>query len=359
MKNKTLIIAEAGVNHNGSVQLAKELIDVAVSAGADVIKFQTFKSKNIVTESAQQAEYQTENIGKKESQLTMLQRLELGYDEHFILLDYCRKKGIEFLSTAFDSESLDFLTNSLGQTTLKIPSGEITNAPFLLEHARKNLKIIMSTGMATLGEIEYALSVLAFGLTNSIGVPSNSAFLEAYSSDSGQRALAEKVVILHCTTEYPAKYREINLKVINSLKSSFNLPVGYSDHSKGIEVSLAAVALGAVVIEKHFTLNCSMEGPDHKASLEPKYLKSMVSGIRNIERALGVSVKTPQESESLNKVAARKSLVAARDIQKGEVFSETNLAIMRPGNGMSPSKYWSILNKNAMFSYRRGELINE
>jgi N-acetylneuraminate synthase len=359
MKNKILIIAEAGVNHNGDIAIAKKLIDVAVTAGADIVKFQTFKAKNIVTDFAKQAEYQSENLGKEESQLTMLKKLELKYDDHFILQNYCREKGIEFLSTAFDSESLTFLTTTLGQGILKIPSGEITNAPFILEHAKEGLDIIMSTGMATLSEIEFALSVLAFGFVSPNNVPTEEGFRNAYGSEAGKKALKKHVTILHCTTEYPAPYCDINLSVIESLKNAFKLPIGYSDHSMGIEVPLAAAAIGAVVIEKHFTLDCDMEGPDHKASLEPKQLEAMVSGIRNIEMALGDGIKSPQPSELKNKIAARKSLVAIKSIAKGDMFCESNIGIMRPGNGMCPSKYWKVLNSQSGRQYLKGDLINE
>ncbi|EPJ46639.1 MAG: N-acetylneuraminate synthase [Osedax symbiont Rs1] len=359
MKNKVLIIAEAGVNHNGQIELAKKLIDVAVSAGADIVKFQTFKTENIVTEKAELADYQRENIGSTDSQFTMLKRLELKYEDHFELLDYCHTKGIEFLSTAFDSESLEFLTEELGLTTLKIPSGEITNGPFLLEHAKKKLNIIMSTGMATLAEIEFALSVLAFGFTNIDDTPSETDLLAAYCSKNGKEALKRYVTILHCTTQYPAPFMDINLNVIPSLLNSFKLNVGYSDHSKGIEISIAAVAKGAVIIEKHFTLSNSMEGPDHKASLEPSQLKAMVTSIRNVEQALGDGIKAPQPSEVKNKIAARKSLVATVDIKIGEVFTKQNLSIMRPGNGMNPSCYWKLINNLSRNAYLKGSLINE
>lgn len=356
----TLIIAEAGVNHNGDEKLAFELVDAAHQAGADIVKFQTFKAKNLVTEEAKQADYQVTNTQKQESQLAMLSRLELSYDAHHELVKHCEKLGIEFLSTAFDSESLDFLVNDLGLTRLKLPSGELTNAPLVLEHARTGCDLIVSTGMATLSEIETALGVIAFGYTSDdSATPSVQAFQEAYASDEGQQALKSKVTILHCTTEYPAPMEEINLKAMDTLGRAFDLPAGYSDHSQGITIPIAAVARGAVLIEKHFTLDNNMEGPDHKASLEPQDLTAMVSAIRQVEKALGGRVKTPTVSEVKNKAVARKSLVAARDINEGEVFSPENMTIKRPGDGMSPYRYWDMLERTASKAYRAGELILE
>ena len=356
----TLIIAEAGVNHNGDEKLAFELVDAAHQAGADIVKFQTFKAKNLVTEEAKQADYQVTNTQKQESQLAMLSRLELSYDAHHELVKYCEKLGVEFLSTAFDSDSLDFLVNDLGLTRLKLPSGELTNAPLVLEHARTGCDLIVSTGMATLSEIETALGVIAFGYTSDeSATPSVQAFQEAYASNEGQQALKSKVTILHCTTEYPAPMEEINLKAMDTLGRAFDLPAGYSDHSQGITIPIAAVARGAVLIEKHFTLDNNMEGPDHKASLEPQDLTAMVSAIRQVEKALGSRVKTPTVSEVKNKAVARKSLVAARDINEGEAFSPENMTIKRPGDGMSPYRYWDMLERTASKAYRAGELILE
>ena len=290
----TLIIAEAGVNHNGDETLAFQLVDAAYHAGADIVKFQTFKAKNLVTEDAVQAEYQVTNTQKQESQLAMLSRLELSYEVHHQLVKHCESLGIEFLSTAFDSESLDFLVNDLGLTRLKIPSGEITNAPLVLEHARTGCDLIVSTGMATLSEIEAVLGVIAFGyVADKVAEPSELAFQQAYASEQGQKALKQKVTILHCTTEYPAPMAEINLKAIDTLGRAFELPAGYSDHSAGITISIAAVARGAVLIEKHFTLDQNMEGTDHKASLEPQEFTAMITAIRQVEVALGVGVKSP------------------------------------------------------------------
>lgn len=356
----TLIIAEAGVNHNGNEKLAFELVDAAHKAGADIIKFQTFKAKNLVTAHAEQAEYQVTNTNKQESQLAMLSRLELSWGAHHALVKYCNELGIEFLSTAFDSESLDFLVNDLGIKRLKLPSGELTNAPLVLQHARTGCDIIVSTGMATLSEIEAALGVIAFGYTASQDdLPDIEAFQRAYSSIEGQKALKEKVVILHCTTEYPAPMNEINLRVMDTLQTAFGLPAGYSDHSEGITIPVAAVARGAVVIEKHFTLDKNMEGPDHKASLEPDELSSMIKAIRQVELALGSTIKYPTISEIKNKAVARKSLVAAKAIAVGEHFTSENVTIKRPGKGMSPYRYWELLGKASVKTYQAGDLIVE
>jgi N-acetylneuraminate synthase len=356
----TLIIAEAGVNHNGVEQLAFDLVDAAHRAGADIVKFQTFKAKNLVTDKAVQAEYQVTNTGKRESQLAMLSRLELSYEAHHQLVAYCERLGIEFLSTAFDNESLDFLVNELKLSRLKIPSGEITNAPLVLQHARTGCDLIVSTGMATLAEIEAVLGVIAFGyISSSEAIPTMAAFEQAYASSDGQVALRQKVTLLHCTTEYPAPMAEINLRAMDALANAFKLPAGYSDHSEGITVPIAAVARGAVLIEKHFTLDKNMEGPDHKASLEPAELEAMVAAIRAVELALGDGVKRPTPSEVKNKAVARKSIVAACDIAQGDVFSAERLAIKRPGNGKSPFLFWELLGQPASKAYYAGEEISE
>ncbi|EAW28606.1 N-acetylneuraminate synthase [Alteromonadales bacterium TW-7] len=355
----TLIIAEAGVNHNGSDDLAFSLVDAAHQAGADIVKFQTFKAKNLVTEDAQQAEYQITNSGQKESQYSMLKRLELSYETHHKLVKYCNDLGIEFLSTAFDSESLSFLVDDLRITRLKLPSGEITNAPLVLEHARTGCDLIVSTGMATLSEIEQVLSVIAFGYINPEGNPTDEALQAAYFSEQGKQLLKEKVTLLHCTTEYPAPFNDINLNAMDTMKDAFKLEVGYSDHSAGIVVPIAAVAKGAVLIEKHFTVDKALPGPDHKASLDPEELKAMVDGIRIVEKVLGDGIKGPRPSEVKNKSVARKSLVAANTIAAGELFSKENLAVKRPGNGLSPLKYWNYLTKPSVKSYMAGDLIDE
>lgn len=353
------IIAEAGVNHNGSRDNAFKLIDAAHAAGVDIVKFQTFKTKNLVTKSARQAQYQIDNTGVSESQFDMLSRLELNYDTHKELVEYCDKLGIEFLSTAFDTESLAFLVDDLQLKTLKIPSGELTNAPFVLQHAKTGADLIVSTGMASLAEVEDALGVIAFGLTiEDTSMPSSQAFTEAYNSEAGRAALRLKVTLLHCTTEYPAPVNEINLKAMQTLEAAFKLTTGYSDHSAGITIPIAATALGAQLIEKHFTLDKEMEGPDHKASLDPDELTAMVKAIRDVEQAIGNGIKGPQPSEIKNKPIARKSLVAAEKIKAGEAFTESNLVIMRPGSGISPYYYWSLLGKIAQQDYDEGELIN-
>lgn len=355
-----LVIAEAGVNHNGDYGLAKKLIDVAHAAGADVVKFQTFKAKILATKHAQQAEYQSVNTGKPESQLDMLSRLELSYDDHHRLAAHCKKLEIEFLSTAFDIESLNFLVHDLKVPRLKIASGELTNAPLLLAHARAECQLIVSTGMATLGEIEAALGVVAFGFTASTTAPpSIEAFSAAYASEVGQCALRDKVTLLHCTTEYPTPVAEVNLRAMNALESTFGLASGYSDHTVGINISIAAAALGATIIEKHFTLDRGLEGPDHKASLEPDELTTMISAIRDIDLALGDGVKRPTQSEIKNKGAARKSIVATRDIREGEAFSVDNIAVKRPGTGKSPYLYWRMLGSQAPRALKEGELLDE
>lgn len=356
-----LIIAEAGVNHNGSDELALQLVEAAADAGADVVKFQTFRAKKLVTKSAQMADYQKANTGSDTSQFEMLSRLELSHDTHLKLLRRCNELGVEFLSTAFDEESLQFLVSEVGLKRLKLPSGEITNAPLVLAHAQTGLHIVVSTGMATLSEIELALGVIAYGYMLhsglSMGRPCKAAFNEAYCSSDGRRLLEEKVTLLHCTTEYPAPLNEVNLRAMRTLNEAFSLPVGYSDHTQGIEIPVAATALGACIIEKHFTLNKSMEGPDHKASLEPSELKAMIEGIRNVTLAMGNGVKSPTLSEVRNKNIARKSLVASRSIAKGESFSYDNLVVMRPGSGMSPYEFWEVLGKPAPQVFAEGEII--
>jgi N-acetylneuraminate synthase len=356
----TLIIAEAGVNHNGDEALAFQLVDVAFAAGADIVKFQTFKAKNLVANHALPADYQIENTGIQESQLEMLSRLELSYEAHHKLVSYCNNLGIEFLSTAFDSESLEFLVSDLGLTRLKIPSGEITNAPLVLEHARTGCDLIVSTGMATLADIEAVLGVIAFGYTSAVdAVPSSDAFEAAYCSEQGKLALKQKVSVLHCTTEYPAPIVDINLRAMNSISAAFGLPVGYSDHSEGIVIPIAAVARGAYLIEKHFTLDKKMFGPDHKASLDPVELKSMIDAIRTVGLSLGDGIKGPRPSELKNKTPARKSLIAAREISAGSIFTENDIVIKRPGGGLSPFKYWEIQGKKSSNGYKPGDLINE
>lgn len=359
MTNKVYIIAEAGVNHNGSLQLAQKLIDEAAAAGADAVKFQTFKTELLVSKQAVKADYQKQNTDSNESQYAMLKKLELDRGMHNILIKHCDEKGIQFLSTPFDNESLDLLANQFNLPYIKVPSGEITNAPFLLEVARTGKPVILSTGMSTLAEVETALGVLAFGYLHSLDRPSIQAFEKAYATYGGQSAIRDKVALLHCTTEYPASFTDINLKAMDTLRNAFGLSVGYSDHTEGIAVSIAAAARGATIIEKHFTLDRNLPGPDHKASLEPGELAVLIKSIRQVEAALGCEIKAPVESEYKNRLAARKSLVAAKDIQPGEYLSEANLAVKRPGDGILPLFYWNLLGKQVTKAYKRDEKIFE
>ena len=342
------IIAEAGVNHNGNRDLAFQMVDVAIEANANAIKFQTFNAKDMVIQNAPKADYQKQTTDSKESQFKMLERLELSHKDHKELTAYCKKKGIPFLSTAFDFKSLDFLSKDLGLKTLKIASGEITNGPLLLAHARTGCDLILSTGMATLGEVEEALGVIAFGLKHNENpsiapAPSRRTFQEAYSSREGQQLLQEKVTLLQCTTAYPAPLEDINLKAMLTLRRKFGLKTGYSDHSRGITVPIAATALGATLIEKHFTLSKTLPGPDHQASLDPSELKEMVKAIREVEQIMGDGLKRPMPSELKNREMARKSLFATQKIQQGDTFTENHLAIKRPGTGRSPMDYWDII----------------
>lgn len=330
---KVLIIAEAGVNHNGDINLAKKLIEQAAKAGADVVKFQTFKANSCVSVNAKKAKYQLETTAKEESQLEMIQKLELSYESHFELMKHCKKHDIIFLSTPFDLESVEFL-RGLDLPYFKIPSGEITNLPYLKAVAKCKKRVLLSTGMANLGEIEAALTILRKNGTRNI-------------------------TLLHCNTEYPTPFEDVNLNALKTLKEAFKLEVGYSDHTEGIVASLGAVALGAVVIEKHFTLDKTMEGPDHRASLEFEELRALCKGIRELEKALGSGIKKASKSEAKNKIIARKSLVAKCIIQKGEKFSEQNLTTKRPGSGISAMRYEEYLGKRALKTYKKDELINE
>jgi len=327
------IIAEAGVNHNGSKKLAKQLIDVAAEAGADAVKFQTFRAEKLVSKSAQKADYQKITTDGEESQFDMIKKLELDIDTHRELISYCNKKDIMFLSTPFDLDSIDLL-NDLGIDIFKIPSGEITNLPYLRKIGGLNKKIVLSTGMSSISDIEAALNVLI---------------------KSGTKK--ENITVLHANTMYPTPLKDVNLKAMQTIGLTFDVAYGYSDHTLGIEVDIAAVALGATVIEKHFTLDKNMEGPDHKASLEPNELKKMVSSIRNIEIALGSTIKKPSKSEIPNMAIARKSIVASCNIKKGEYFSKDNLAIKRPGTGISPMRWNDILGTRAIREYNEDELI--
>jgi len=335
IKNKVLIIAEAGVNHNGNIDIAKQLIDVAAQAGVDYVKFQTFNSKNLVSKFAEKADYQKTNTNDEtESQLAMLQKLEMSEEMHYQLIEHCRLKNIKFLSTAFDLDSLDFL-HQLNIDLFKIPSGEMTNLPYLRKIGKLGKPVILSTGMCNLAEIGGALDVLLTAGTS-----------------------RENISILHCNTEYPTPMGDVNLRAMNTIAEKYNVRVGYSDHTLGIEIPIAAVALGAVVIEKHFTLDKKMDGPDHIASLEPNELIAMVKAIRNIEDALGSAEKATSASEYKNIQISRKSIVAAKNIAKGEVFSEDNLTVKRPGNGISPMQWDQVIGEIAPSDFMEDQLIN-
>ncbi|RMF12238.1 MAG: N-acetylneuraminate synthase [Alphaproteobacteria bacterium] len=354
---RVTIIGEAGVNHNGSLDLAFQLVEAGLEAGVDVIKFQTFKAEKLVTRTAEKAEYQKAATGSGESQFDMLKRLELSYSDFTQLADFCRTKGIEFLSTAFDTDSLDFLVHTLGQKRLKIPSGEINNGPYLLSHAQIGCDIILSTGMSTMDEIETALGVLAFGFLAPSAKADPCAFREAYASREGRGILARKVTLLHCTSQYPAPVGEVNLRAMDSMRDAFGLAIGYSDHTPGITIPIAAVARGAQMIEKHFTLDRSMDGPDHAASLEPLELKAMTEAIRQVEAALGDGIKKPCPSEMSTMGVARKSLFAARDIAEGSVIGEEDVCVLRPGTGLSPMRYWDIVGTKAPRRFRTGDAL--
>lgn len=327
---KTLIIAEAGVNHNGDLNLAKCLVDIAKEAGADIVKFQTAKLDSLVSEYAEMADYQKHNIGYEETQKEMLSKLLLSYDAFLELAQYCEQVGIQFLSTPFDISSIEFLAPLV--KSWKISSGEITNLPYLEKIARIQKPIFLSTGMCELGEVHNAVEIL---------------------KNNGSK----DITLLHCTTEYPAPYEEVNLNAMLTLQREFGCQVGYSDHTPGIEVSVAAAALGATVIEKHFTIDKQMQGPDHKASLEPDELAALVKAIRHIDQAMGCGKKQPTPSEIKNKVVARKSIVAWKDIKQGEIFTEENLTTKRPGNGISPMRWHELIGTKAMRDFQRDELI--
>lgn len=328
-----LIIAEAGVNHNGNLEMARQLVAAAAASGADIVKFQTFSARKLVTSGAAKAAYQIATTGNDEGQLEMIRKLELSRQDHEMLIDECRRHGIRFFSTAFDTDSFDMLMD-MGVDQVKVPSGELTNLPLLRHMTRHGLPVMLSTGMATLGEVEAAVDVIERN-----GTP---------------RRL---ITVLHCTTEYPAPMEDVNLRAMLSMKTAFGVPVGYSDHTPGIEIPVAAVALGATIIEKHFTLDCNLPGPDHKASLEPDQFKAMVDAIRNVEIALGDGIKRPSASELKNKPIARKSLVAARHIRAGERFSAENLATKRPGTGISPMQWDAVIGRVAVRDFDTDELI--
>jgi len=330
--NKVLIIAEAGVNYNGSLELACKMVDRAKEAGADIVKFQTGIPEKVMSRFAPKAEYQKRTTGEKDNQLIMVRKLMLKFEDFIPLKAYCEKQKIKFLSTPFDLTSVDFL-DSIHCDIWKIPSGEITNLPYLIKIAKTNRPIILSTGMSFLSEVRDAIQVLR------------------------ENGCSSKISLLHCTTEYPAPFSDVNLNAIKTLHQEFGLEVGYSDHTPGIEVPIAAVAMGATIIEKHFTLDRNMEGPDHKASLEPDELAAMVRAIRNVEVALGTGIKEPSQSEKKNIVIARKSIIAARNIKKGETLTEENLTVKRPGSGVSPMKWFDVIGTKAVRDFEEDELI--
>lgn len=326
-----IVIAEAGVNHNGSFELAKKMVDAAKEAGVDYVKFQTFNPQKLVSKYAEKAEYQKETTGSDETQLQMLQKLTLTEDNFLSLRDYCKEVGIGFISTPFDLDSIAFL-ETFDMDFWKVPSGEVTNLPYLEAIARTKRKVVMSTGMCDMNEIQDAMEVLKKNGTT-------------------------EITLLHCNTQYPTPYEHVNLRAMSTIKDTLHKEVGYSDHTQGIEVPIAAVAMGATVIEKHFTLDKNMEGPDHKASLDPTELKQMVSAIRNIEKAIGNGSKEPSSSELTNKAVARKSIVASREIKQGEIFSEDNLTTKRPGTGISPMKWYEVIGKVAVRDFSEDEII--
>jgi N-acetylneuraminate synthase len=350
-------IAEAGVNHNGDLDKALKLVDVAADAGADAVKFQTFQAQNLATRQAAKASYQVVNTGEEGSQLEMLQRLELSEATHEQLVEHCHARGIAFMSTGFDEESLAML-GRFGMPALKIPSGDINCGPLLLQAARLHQRLIVSTGMSTLADIEQALGVLAFGLTSESKPTGRADFDAAYCSTQGRQALLDHVTLLHCVTQYPAPSDAVNLRAMDTMATAFGLPVGYSDHTLGIEVSIAAVARGACVIEKHFTLDRSLPGPDHAASLEPNELIQLIRAIRHVELALGSPLKQPAAHETANRMIARRSVVAARAIAKGETLNLDMLTSKRPGGGVSPLDIWSLQGRVTARSYETDDLID-
>jgi N-acetylneuraminate synthase len=351
----TIIIAEAGVNHDGSLSRALELVDHAAAAGADFVKFQTFDAAKLASARAPMADYQVRNGERGEGQLEMLRRLQLSHADHHALIDRCKRNGIRFLSSPFDEASLDFLIDDLGLGEIKLGSGELTNAPLIYAAARRDVELILSTGMATLGEIEEALGVIALARLDPDATPGQDAFRAALARPEAHEALRLRVTLLHCTTEYPAPDGETNLRAMDTLRAAFDLPVGFSDHTMGITISLAAVARGAVAIEKHFTISRDLPGPDHAASLEPAELTELVRQIRRIETALGSGVKQPGASELRNRDVARKSVVATRDLPAGTVLTLEDLGVKRPGGGTSPMMLWDLIGTRTIRDIARDE----
>ena len=353
------IIAEAGVNHNGSLDMALALVDAAAAAGVDVVKFQTFNARKLASADAPKAAYQVRQTGAGESQLAMLERLQLSLPDHQAIIARCQANGIAFLSTPFDFDSLALLTDVLKLDVLKIGSGELTNAPMLLALARSGRRLILSTGMGTLGEVEDALGVLAFGMVaSSDTVPSRQAFASALHDAAAWSLLRDRVTLLHCTTEYPAAVAHTNLRAMQTMRQAFGLEVGYSDHTEGAAVSIAAVAMGATVIEKHVTLDRKLPGPDHAASVEPGELASLVRDVRAVELALGSGIKQPGTAERANRPVARKSLVAARDLGAGHVLTAADIEVKRPGSGRSPFLLWEAIGLRLTRAYRAGEPLD-
>ncbi len=358
MAAEVFVIAEAGVNHNGDIELARALIDAAADSGADAVKFQTFQADELVSHDAPKAAYQQRTTDRRESQHAMIRRLELDGSQHEALIAHASIRGIRFLSTPFDRPSLQLLTTRLGLDLVKVGSGELTNAPFLIDVARAAERLIVSTGMGNLSEVESALAALAYGFTAPHRrMPGANDLAVAYGAEAGQMALRSRVTLLHCTTEYPAAFEDVNLGAISTLSTAFGLPVGYSDHTLGTHIPVAAVAAGACVIEKHLTLDRTLPGPDHAASLEPDELAQMVIQIRQTQQAIGDGIKRPSEAEWRNRAVARKSLVAARPIALGELFTVDNLTCKRPGTGIAPDRFWSYLGRASDHDYDTDELI--
>ena len=358
MDRRTTIIAEAGVNHNGVCGRALALVQAAARAGADIVKFQSFRADKLATAAAAKARYQQAATGGDQSQLEMLRALELSEDDERRIAAACGVAGITYMSTPFDADSATHLVKNIGVSTLKVGSGDLTNAPLLLHLARFGLPIILSTGMATLAEVEQALGVIAFGyLRGATAHPAPEDFSSVLLDRAAWSELQGKVTLLHCTTEYPAAPRSINLRAMATLRCAFDLPVGFSDHSRGIHVAVAAVALGATVIEKHLTLDRALPGPDHRASIEPDELAAMIASIRDIELALGDGRKVPAAEEIANRAVARRSLVAIKPVRRGDLFSEDNLGVKRPGDGIPAIEYWAYLGKKANRDYAANEAL--
>lgn len=356
--NKVYIIAEAGVNHNGQRNLAFELIDVAAAAGADAVKFQTFNAKLLASKNAPKAEYQKHRTDAAESQFAMLKTLELPRDWHFELQAYAKKKGVEFLSTAFDADSLAFLLE-MDMPVFKIPSGELTNGPLLWQFARTRKPLILSTGMATLSEVEQGLAIIAHALNASTEPANINEVWHCWSKPESRNSLSNHVTLLHCTSQYPTPFNEVNLRGMDTLAAAFNLEVGYSDHTEGILIPVAAVARGAKVIEKHFTIDRNLPGPDHKASLEPSELKQMVSNIRSLQAVFGDGSKTPQASEWDTRIAARQQVVAARTLSAGSILTRSDLTTARSGHGLLPTELWGLVGQTIERAYEAGEVIEK